>query len=74
MALTTIKLVFSAVGAAFAGFGLVVASQALHSKVIFIIGIVLCIGGIFTGIAGIYLSIIPMAIRIVRKMWGRRPS
>jgi len=74
VALTPIRLVFSAVGAAFSGFGLVVASQALHSKIIFIVGIVLCIGGIFTGIAGIYLSFIPMAIRIVRKMWGRRSS
>jgi UPF0716 family protein affecting phage T7 exclusion len=74
MALTAVKLVFSAVGAAFSGFGLVVASQALHSKIIFIIGIVLCIGGIFTGIAGIYLSIIPMAIRIVRKVRGHRSS
>lgn len=71
MAITRIKVVFSAVGAAFSGFGLVVASQALHSKLVFIVGIVLCIGGISIGIVGIYLSFIPMIIRIVRKIWGR---
>ncbi len=72
MVLTPIKLAFLAVGAAFSGFGLVIASQALHSKIVFIVGIVLCIGGIFIGIATIYLSFIAMAIRIARKMRGRR--